>query len=483
MAKPRLRDLRGPARRDFLRWISAAGAAIALDRSRLLDYLSSEGGVALADELHCRTTNRSVHLVGGNGSFAWFQLLWPHVEIAKANDPTFAYHATAAETLFPNDIVPGDHDRPFAYSPEAPWVQGGVVQRKMTALMAGKDETNTQTPTTTNTVGTDIAMTAAVAAIQRATPSFLPVVGVGSVELGNAPGVPALAHAASGPEMAHVFASEASRLTLQSEENRGLFESYYGSILKLREGARRPTWTRHVAITTKAVQSLGQNLLQQLEPHQEDLDAYGIGRFAPEITSSAKDKLSRLGHALITTARAFKLGLTNSVIIALSEAGISDTTFTGANTVFGDLPHLQGTLAVFGKMLNAFYEELALAPDDTCPGTAIDRSVILTVHGDTPHTPLQSTGWPFATPDGCNWVYVMGAGYLATGWFGGVKPNGVVFGFDPTTGEDLPGQKSENTSTCAGAAIAYAVAKGNMNRVRDFYSGPDISALVKLPPA
>jgi hypothetical protein len=85
--------------------------------------------------------------------------------------------------------------------------------------------------------------------------------------------------------------------------------------------------------------------------------------------------------------------------------------------------------------------------------------------------------WPDATPGNSNWLYVMGNGYLKTGWFGGVKSDGSTAGFDPTTGKEVPGQSSDATSAAAGAAVAYAVARGDMKRVRDLYTGPAIEAV------
>ena len=52
----------------------------------------------------------------------------------------------------------------------------------------------------------------------------------------------------------------------------------------------------------------------------------------------------------------------------------------------------------------------------------------------------------------------MGNGYLKTGWFGGVRGDGSTDGFDPTTGNNMPGQASTATAAAAGAAVAFAVA-------------------------
>ena len=66
MTNPRVKDLRGTSRRDFIRLCGVAGAAFGLQRARVLDYLLDEGGSAMADS--CATTNRSVHIIGGSSA-------------------------------------------------------------------------------------------------------------------------------------------------------------------------------------------------------------------------------------------------------------------------------------------------------------------------------------------------------------------------------------------------------------------------------
>ena len=129
-------------------------------------------------------------------------------------------------------------------------------------------------------------------------------------------------------------------------------------------------------------------------------------------------------------------------------------------------------------MLNAFLNDLATAQDPACVENTLADTVVLTVHGDTPHDPLQRSGWPDNTPGNSNWIYCMSNGYLKTGWFGSVKASGATSGFDATTGADVPGKAAAETSTAAGAAVTYAIAKGDMKVVKEYYSGPDIDGLV-----
>jgi hypothetical protein len=108
----------------------------------------------------------------------------------------------------------------------------------------------------------------------------------------------------------------------------------------------------------------------------------------------------------------------------------------------------------------------------------LDETTVFLANGDTPKTPLQASNWPDATPMDSNWLYVMGQGYVRDGWFGQVHPDGNVSGFDPETGDEVMGQPATQTSTAAGAAAAYAVARGDMNTVSQFYSGPGLNGVV-----
>src|SRR5207249_1135855 len=114
MADQRLKDLRGPGRREFLRWAGTLGAVLGLERARFLDALSGSAGVALADSAACATTNRSVHLVAGNGGLAHFQLIWPHTDIAKQTGGKFAFHA-------PGKAIAAKADKSLMYAPESPF--------------------------------------------------------------------------------------------------------------------------------------------------------------------------------------------------------------------------------------------------------------------------------------------------------------------------------------------------------------------------
>ena len=65
MADDKLKNLRGNPRRRFLKYMAAAGAALAVDRSDVLNIVADHGGYAMADEASCSVTNRSLSLVAG----------------------------------------------------------------------------------------------------------------------------------------------------------------------------------------------------------------------------------------------------------------------------------------------------------------------------------------------------------------------------------------------------------------------------------
>ena len=82
MVDQRIKNLSGNSRRSFLKFASAVGAGLAVSRTDVLNFIADTGGHAMADE--CVGRNRMVSLIGGNGGFAWFQLLWPHNDVATA---------------------------------------------------------------------------------------------------------------------------------------------------------------------------------------------------------------------------------------------------------------------------------------------------------------------------------------------------------------------------------------------------------------
>src|SRR5262245_37786617 len=178
MVIERLKNLEGNSRRHFLRLTAAAGALFALDRAKVLDVISGSAGTAMADDA-CATSARSLHIVGGNGGFAWFTLLFPHVDQAMSTDPQFAFHAQGQA------VKATDTDNPFYFAPETPW-QKLDRGKRISGFMAGVNQTHTSTPSAAATLGGGQSLLAGCAAIQRSTPSLLPVIGLNPISFGSA---------------------------------------------------------------------------------------------------------------------------------------------------------------------------------------------------------------------------------------------------------------------------------------------------------
>ncbi len=446
------------SRRSLVKWSVAAGAALGLRPWQVFEALegSGPGGVAMAADASCHPTNRSVHIIGGTGGFAWFQLLWPHNEIAAANSSTFSFHAPGEQTMAQNT------DKPLTLGPEAPW-KNLAGPRQVTALMAGRNETHTDSPSTSSTIGGGISLFAACAAMQATNPTLVPIIAVDNVGVGNAPGAPNVARVNDGDAIVGLFNSAASRAgsILENSADAELYDAHYKALLSLNRMSGRPTSKRTLTTGREASALLGKNLADALAPTNADLARYGINGSTPS-------KLTRLARTLIVTARAFSLGLTSSVVLP----AMNDD----PHGAFTNMTNLRATVTSLGGILDAFLEDLTTMDDPACSSNLADGTII-TIHGDTPKTPLNRSGWGDGTPGNSNWMYVLGAGYLKTGWFGGIQANGNVNGFDPATGNNAA-VSSDATREAASAAVAYAVAKSDMRRVQDFYTGGDISGIV-----
>lgn len=484
MANYRLKDLRGDNRRTFLRAMGAAAAGFGMQRSGLLNFLLDEGGTALADSGSCASTNRSVHIVSGGGNYCLWQLVWPLPAVATANNATFAYHA-------PGEGFLHQGDKPFYYGPESPFADfvGKTPTRPMTAFLAGTPVVHERSPERPIMIDGDVAsgtgLFAAIAAIQRTTVALLPVIGVQPASLGNAVGAPAIARVPAADDMVGLFNSAASKAILLASEDKALYETYYKAFVGLRRASGTPTWSHELLTTKKAANVIGLNLAAQLQPSPADLTFYGVDQLLATTQyiggAEGRARLLNMAKALITTKKAMERGLTNSVIIGIPPETGAANGFTDPHGAFDDMVALRNTVKFMGMFLDRFYTDLATAPDPACSAKNLDKTVILTVHGDHPHTPLNRSAWPDSTPGNSNWVYCMGNGYLATGWQGEGKTDNTATGIDPTSGAAIT-YDSVKASNSACGAIAYAVAKGDMARVKEFYKGKDVTALVKPPP-
>ena len=223
--EPKNRDERRElGRRSLIRLALATGAAYGLSHWQVLEILEGSGGRALAQDASCMGTNRSVHIVAGDGGFAWFQLLWPHVDVARARNPNFAWHAIGEERE-----VPGT-DKPLIVGPETPW-RDAPGRRQVTAFMSGNNETHTRTPASSSAVAMGADVFGVCAAMQTASPSLVPVIAVGDVPFRGAQGAPRPARVGAADDIVSLFDSAASRAggALANTEDAELYASAYSA--------------------------------------------------------------------------------------------------------------------------------------------------------------------------------------------------------------------------------------------------------------
>jgi len=433
-------NMRGSQRRSFLKWCTAAAAALGLERSGMLNVLSNTAGVAAADALTLNM-RRFVGIVAGNGGFAWFQLLWPHLAVAQGTDPAYAFHSlgqAVKSTKTTND---------FYYAPESPFQNAGP-NWQMSAFMSGSNETHTSTPISAASLASGVGMFAGIAADQKQRLSTLiPVVATDKMRLSyqSADNAPPVAAVPNSDGVVSLFSSAASSRLLAKGDDAKLYEATYKAFTSL---AVSQKCNRNLAgYRTGQVASnvLGNNFSDRLTMSSDDLARYGVVGAPGNLVNFAKD--------LWMALRLFQYDLSSMYLM----------------TAFNDDPHgafaagdamPQTHTKILGAIFDAWRADAATIPDPSAPGLTLADNLVFTVTGDTPKNPLVRMGWPDGTPQNSNWVYIMGNGYLKTGWFGGVQADGKVQGWDPATGANMPAQASTVTANAAAAAAYYAVTCG-----------------------
>lgn len=459
MVDQRLRDLRGTNRRDFLRWSATVAACLGLERARFLNVLGDTAGTAAADTAACATSLRSIHMIDGNGGLSNWTQIFPFKNVITGTNAQFSHYAIG------KGVAAVGYDKPFTNGPDTPWQTNS--KWKISAFVAGNNETHTATPTSAATLGPN-SMLASVAAIQQSNPTLLPVLAVGQVNFGTAAGAPAVAAVQTAANLIDLFNSAASRALLQTPENGALSEAYYKAFLGLNAAAGRSTIAKQHNVGKVSMKLLGQNLSAQLTPTSADEALFGI-------TGTTPTAVQNMARAMITTVKAFSLGLTSSMIVT----GFRDDPH-GAFAA-GDAVEM-GKAVAMGKMLNGLHDFAKAKQDPACSAKSLADNLVLTVHGDTFKQPFNRGGWPDGTPMGSNMLYVMGAGYVKSGFFGDVTDANNALGWDPATGNTAGAYTGRGAALGASAAAAalFAIAKGDMRRVRDFYNGPAIDGVVNL---
>lgn len=458
MIDERLKELRGQNRRDFLRWGATVAACLGLERARFLNVINDTVGTAAADTAACATTRRHIHFRDGGGGLSNWTLIWPFPKVISSTNANYSHYALG------KGVAATGYDKPFMFGPDSPW-QGGPW--KISAFVAGNNETHTNTPTSASSLGGNTLLASA-AAIQQANPTLLPVLTVGGIQFGTAPGAPAAAAVGASNQLVDLFNSAASRTLLQTPDNGKLSEAYYKAFLGLNGAAGRNTTARQYGIGKVSMNLLSQNLAAKLTPTAADEALFGIAASTPgSVTSAAR--------ALITTVKAFSLGLTSMMAYAGPFRDDPHGLFAGGDA------QAQAKGQALGKMMQGLYDLAKSIQDPSCSSKTLADSIVLSVDGDTFKEPFNRDGWNDGTPQGSNMLYVMGNGYVKTGLFGDMAP-GAAQAWDPATGDTAGSYQGKGGALgqSAAAAVLYAVSKGDMRRVRDFYTGAAIDGVVNL---
>ncbi len=441
------RDL---TRRALIKWSVAAGAALGVSRSKIFEILEQTAGRDVAFAAAENATARSVHLIAGNGGAAWFQLLWPHNDVAAANNATFAWHRPGESSL-----VPGT-DKPLTVGPDTPF-RDLPPARQMTVFQAGANETHTANPASVLTLnGSNIISIAS--ALQSSSPSVIPLITIGVADAGTAPGAARPAGVNNADGIVNLFNSAASRAggLLSKAQDATLYKAHYDAFAQLNRAANRSTTKAAYATAQNAAAFLGTNLSAKLAIQQTDRDRYGID-------GTTRANVRDIGLALIVAVKAFKMGLTNAIALPAMR--------DDPHGAFAD-GSAMSVPPMLKKVFDGFMNDLKNTVDDNT-GKVLADDTVITICGDTTKNPLQRGGWPDGTPNNSNLVWVYSAGHLKSGWFGGTMRNNTVQGFDAQG--NAAAYNGGTTARYAMASVAYAIAKRDERAITAFANGTTIS--------
>lgn len=449
-------DERQLTRRALIKWSVAAGAALGVSRSKVFEILEGTAGRDVAHAAAANPVCRSIHVVAGNGGLAWFGLLWPQPEVALANNNNFSWHKPGMATE-----VAGT-DKRLVIGPDTPFA-ALTPDRQVTLFTCGSNETHTNQPGSVTALnGANIFSVAS--ALQSSNPSVIPFVTLGDVEVGTAPGGARPANVNNADGIVGLFNSAASRAggLLAQTSDAQLYKAHFDALIQLNRAANRSTTKTAYLTAQGAAKFLGTNLSAKLAVTPEDLTRYGI-------TGATRANVAAIGRTFIVAVKAFKMGLTNSVVLPAMRDDPHGAFDSGdVNTVPAQLK------GVFDGLMG----DLKNTIDDNTM-QALDTDTVLTVHGDTTKNWLQRGGWPDGSTANTNRVYVWSSGHLYSGNFGQVKANNTAEGFDANG--NAATYNGANTARYAMASIAYALAKRDERAIGAFANGLTISGKFGRP--
>lgn len=198
---------------------------------------------------------QGLHIMAGVGSFAYFQLLWPQVEVALADNPDFATLEPSSEgILFPGDAT-GNKEW-FATS-MAPWIDASgspYPGMEITAFLSGTNKTHTRTAGAVVTLASGFGIYASPTIHPRVPSVPFPLVMVPWEISGTAPGAPAPHVVMDYDSLNALYVTDGHDLTPTTEE------------LALFDVANAPDpglakFARSLIIATKALRSNLSNVM------------------------------------------------------------------------------------------------------------------------------------------------------------------------------------------------------------------------------
>jgi len=329
--------------------------------------------------------------------------------------------------------------------------------RQMTCFVCGNNETHTNTPNSAITLNGNNVFAIA-SALQSSAPSVVPIIAIGDSDVGTAPGSARPAQVGNADGIVGLFNSAASRSLLMVQKNADLYKTQFDAFTQLNRASNRSTTKQSYVTASNAAAFLGKNLSAQLSIQPTDLTRYGINGGVP-------NNVEQIARALIVAIKAFKMGLTNAVVIPAMR---DDPHGAFADGSINTRPQQ------LKKVLDAFMADADATSDDPT-GQKIGDNLTLTISGDTPKDATQPGGWPDGTPNNSNVMYVYSSGHLKSGWFGDITAAGQARGFSPQGADAV--YNSANTAKLAGAAVAYAIAKRDERAISAFANGIKISGV------
>jgi hypothetical protein len=294
----------------------------------------------------------------------------------------------------------------------------------------------------------------------------VPVITVGGSNLGTASGAATPAAVNAAADIVGLFNSAASRAggLLSKAQDASVYATQYAAFAQLNRAANRSTTKTSYGTALGAASLLGTNLAAQLQITAADTTRYGV-------TGATPNNVKDLVNGLIVSVKAFRMGLTNSILLPAMRDDPHQAFADGRSTT---VPPMLKTA------LDAFMTDLQTTTD-TVTNKVLADDITITFNGDTPKNVLNNNGWPDGTVGngGQNFLWVYSSGHLKSGWFGSVLRNGTVNGYDAAGNQAA--YSSANTAKMALASVAYAIAKRDDRLSGQFANGIQVSGVFGNP--